>query len=139
MKENLPRILIGLLALFLIGQMVGQVATYVYPSFEPSDDDLLSDIDSYVFRASAIAYTFAFFATVIGGFIARAKFVVPAAIYASVSWTYGVYLGNPTQISYLFSPALIAALMIGIAVAVVGSLAGMRLYSNLRARRIEAQ
>ena len=119
--------------------IVGRVSMNLFPDFQPTGDDLQSTINSYILRASVFAYSISFIATVIGGFIAREKFVVPAAIYASVGWMYGVYLGNPTQISSLFSPALLAALLIGIAVAVVGSLAGMKLYSMISARQTEAQ
>ncbi len=89
MRIDWKRILAGLLAVFIIGQL----AIFVLPVFEPSESDSLADIESYKFRFLAVAYVWQFIAITVGGFVARENFVIPAVVYAAAEWVFGAVKG----------------------------------------------
>ena len=141
MKGNLTRILIGLLAVLIISQMGG----LFYPSFETSSDTTSSDIDWHHAQVIVIGFVSLFVATSVGGFIARARFVVPAMAYATSEFAYGVYRGiqvNPilSQIgepdfSYLLG--LSFTLVVTLVIAAAGSVAGIKFFAMVNSRRVE--
>ena len=152
MKENWKRILAGLLAVFLIGQL----ASYFLPVYESSESDSLADIESSIFRFVASAYIWSFIAIAVGGFIARKRFLIPAMVYAIAEWVYGAVKGymvvyNSWQEYNQFGTlaghgeilssvmwTVLPHLLIFMALAAVGSVVGMRISQAVKSRRIAA-
>ena len=136
MKDNLARIAVGLLAVFLVGRM----GNYILPVFEPNPDDLMADMWSYIALVTARSSVLVFIATAAGGYIARKGFVAPAVIYTAAQGLYGAYLGHATS-SNLWVTLLVTLpfLLIAMTVAVAGSIIGMKLYDSVDSRRAEAQ
>ena len=113
MKDNLARIAVGLLAVFLVGRM----GNYILPVFEPNPDDLMADMWSYIALVTAISCVLVFIATAAQGL-------------------YGAYLGHATS-SYLW--VTFPFLLIFMTVAAAGSKTGMKLYDSVDSRRAGAQ
>jgi hypothetical protein len=143
LRANFKRILIGLVAVFLVGEM----SIYFYPSFDTDSEPPFFGIDSYVVRVTAIGCAFTFIATAVGGFIARAKFVVPAMIYMTADFAFGVFRGfaltrDLTEgggIDISFLPWILLSLTIFLVAAAGGSIAGMKLFAVVDSRRFETQ
>ena len=143
--------MIGLLAVFLVGRL----GVFFYPCFEPNGDDPANGVGSYFMRMTFFTYTVEFFASAVGGYIAREKFVVPAVLFQAALFTYGVLFGlsmaadsshdqvsNSNIFSELSMSALLpmlAILLIGSAVAAAGSIAGMKLFATMHSSRFDSR
>jgi hypothetical protein len=150
MRENWKRILIGLLAVFLIGQLT----SYFLPAYESSESDSLADVESHIFLFVAIAYILSFIGMVIGGFVAQKKFLVPAMIYATVESAYGAVrgymgaynswqeydqLGNSIEHGEILPTVVWSVLpqfLIFLALAAAGAAIGMRIFRTVESRLI---
>jgi len=152
MRENWKRILLGLLAVLLIGR----VFNYFLPVYEPNASDSVEDIQSYIFRFVAIAYFWSCIAFAVGGFVARKKFLLPAMALATAEWIHGAvsgYMGaynfaqeyDQIEVSFehgdMLSSFVWSAgphLFIFVALAAVAAVAGMRIFQAMKSRRITA-
>ena len=140
MIGNMKRILIGLLAVILIDQ-------FLFPSIFNTVVDKIGDIDSFFVLMVAIEFAFLFFATTVGGYIARAKFAVPAMAYAIADFAYGVYRGlrlagqtaDSGELDWSVAPFALLALIAILAIAAAGSVVGMKLFTATNAQRLSTR
>ena len=89
MVTNWKRILAGLIFAYLLGQ----AATFLLPTFGSDGGATESEISSYVTQLFAAEVIVSFAAFVVGGFIARRGFVVPALIYVGLAGVWSTYSG----------------------------------------------
>jgi len=140
LKLNLTRLALGLIAVVLIDQLL-------YPNIVATVVSQISDIDSFFVWMVATELAFLFFATAVGGYIARTNFVVPAMIYAGADFAYGVYRGirlggQPAELGELdfsFAPFVVLAFITVLAVAATGSIAGMKLFVRTNRQGLSAR
>ncbi len=138
MKLNLTRLTLGLIAVVLIDQLL-------YPNIVATIVSQISGIDSFFVWMVATELAFLFFATAVGGYIARTNFVVPAMLYAAADFAYGVYRGftlatdspQVSELDFSFLPLALLSLIFTLAVAAAGSVAGMKLFAVINSRRVE--
>ena len=152
MRKNWKRILAGLLAVFVIGQL----AMFFLPVYEASESDSLADIESHKRRLIIVAYFWQFIAVTVGGFVARKKFVIPAVVYVAVEWVYGAVKGymvaynswqeyDEFEISIDQGEVLstviwevLPYLFVVLALAGVASVVGMKIFRALESQRMTA-
>jgi hypothetical protein len=87
----------------------------------------------------ATEFAFLFLATALGGFIARTNFIFPAMIYGGADFAYSVYRGvrlggksaEQSELDFSFAPLAVWAFIAVLAVAAIGSVAGMKLYLRM--------
>jgi hypothetical protein len=139
MKKSTIRILIGLLAVVLIDQIGGRV---IYSGLAPDGGDSVRNLQENAVRMWAISGLLVFFATAVGGFIAREKFLIPAIAYVGVYLAYGWFvtlssLAASGQLHLEMVPYLLLPGLIDVPVGAAGAFAGMKLFGLIGARRAE--
>lgn len=137
MKKSTKRILFGLLAVILIDQIVGRV---IFSSLLPDSGDSVWDSQEYAVRMWVIAGLIAFFATAVGGFIAREKFLIPAIAYITIRSAFYFYpnLSEFSQLNFEQIVVTVWPALIDVAIGAAGAFAGMKLFGLICARSPEA-
>ena len=139
MKKNTIRVLIGLVALILIDQIGGWV---IYSGLAQDDGDSVRNPQEYALRMWAISGLLVFFATAVGGFIAREKFLIPVIAYLAARSAYSLFVyfmavSGSSQLHFGLVVVTVLPALIDVAVGAAGAFAGMKLFGLIGARRPE--